>query len=118
MRSAVPFLLTVLLAPMAASAARGQDRVDLRVGAPLAGQVLSEDYKKVKIKVRGGAEKDVPAAAVVDVVRDDAPDSYREGRMLGWDAAKERVVKAEVRRPGYEGDGKNHEEPPRRPNSA
>ena len=41
-------------------------------------------------------------------------DSYREGRLLGWDAAKERVVKADVRRPGYEGDGENHEEPPRR----
>ena len=40
-------------------------------------------------------------------------DSYREGRQLGWDAAKERVVRAEVRRPGHEGDGQNHDEPRR-----
>jgi len=41
-------------------------------------------------------------------------DSYREGRMLEWDAARSRVTKSSADRPGYEGDGKNHEEPPRR----
>ncbi|MCB9384062.1 MAG: Gfo/Idh/MocA family oxidoreductase [Bryobacterales bacterium] len=41
-------------------------------------------------------------------------DSYREGRQLSWDAGREKVVRAEVNRPAYEGDGLNHEEP-RRP---
>ncbi|MBI1357681.1 MAG: gfo/Idh/MocA family oxidoreductase [Acidobacteria bacterium] len=41
-------------------------------------------------------------------------DSYREGKMLAWDASRQRVVQPKADRPGYEGDGQNHEEPPRK----
>ena len=36
-------------------------------------------------------------------------DSYREGSAKVFDAASQRVVERAVSRPGYEGDGKNHE---------
>ncbi len=42
-------------------------------------------------------------------------DSYRNGRMIAFDPDSERVVPVPEERPGYEGAGKNVDEPPRRP---
>ena len=42
-------------------------------------------------------------------------DSYRSGRMLAFDPDSERLVPAADERPAYEGNGKNVDEPPRRP---
>ncbi len=42
-------------------------------------------------------------------------DSYRSGRMIAFDPDSERVVPSPDDRPGYEGSGKNVDEPPRRP---
>ncbi len=42
-------------------------------------------------------------------------DSYRSGRMIAYDPHGQRVLPAPEQRPGYEGAGKNVEEPPRRP---
>ena len=42
-------------------------------------------------------------------------DSYRSGRMMAFDPHSERVVPSPEDRPGYEGSGKNVDEPPRRP---
>jgi len=42
-------------------------------------------------------------------------DSYRSGRMLAFDPHGQRVLPFSGPRPGYEGSGKNFEEPPRRP---
>ncbi len=42
-------------------------------------------------------------------------DSYRSGRMIAFDPLSQRVVPYSEPRPGYEGTGKNYEEPPRRP---
>jgi len=40
-----------------------------------------------------------------------AVDSYRKSRMMIFDPATERVLEHAPERPGYEGDGVNHEEP-------
>ena len=42
-------------------------------------------------------------------------DSYRSGRMIAFDPRAQRIVPAPEPRAGYEGSGKNYEEPPRRP---
>ncbi len=42
-------------------------------------------------------------------------DSYRSGRMMAFDPHGQRVLPFAEPRPGYEGSGKNFEEPPRRP---
>ena len=42
-------------------------------------------------------------------------DSYRSGRMMAFDPHGQRVLPFAGPRPGYEGSGKNFEEPPRRP---
>ncbi len=42
-------------------------------------------------------------------------DSYRTGKLMLWDAEREQVVEEAPARPGYAGDGKNHEEPRRFP---
>ena len=42
-------------------------------------------------------------------------DSYRSGRMIAFDPHSERLIALPERRPGYEGSGKNVDEPPRRP---
>lgn len=42
-------------------------------------------------------------------------DSYRSGRMIAFNPVSQRVVPYSDLRPGYEGTGKNYEEPPRRP---
>ncbi len=41
-------------------------------------------------------------------------DSYRQGKVMVWDAERERVTDRAPARPGYPGDGMNHEEPRRR----
>ena len=40
-------------------------------------------------------------------------DSYRQGKTMLWDPAEERLISQASERPGYEGSGQNHEEPPR-----
>jgi hypothetical protein len=40
-------------------------------------------------------------------------DSYREGKMMFWDAERERRVDQAPARKEYTGDGQNHEEPRR-----
>ena len=42
-------------------------------------------------------------------------DSYRSGRMIAYDPHSQRVLPSPEPRPGYEGAGKNFDEPPRRP---
>ena len=42
-------------------------------------------------------------------------DSYRSGRMIAYDPHSQRVLPTPEQRPGYEGAGKNVDEPPRRP---
>jgi len=42
-------------------------------------------------------------------------DSYRSGRMIAFDPDTQRVLAAPGLRPGFEGTGKNVDEPPRRP---
>lgn len=78
MRAAFPVILLALAAGPGDLSA--QDRIDLRVGDSLAGSILEEDYREVRIKVRGGEETSVPAAAVVSVLRDGTPESLRRGR--------------------------------------
>ncbi len=42
-------------------------------------------------------------------------DSYRSGRMISFDPHAQRELALPAQRPGYEGSGKNVDEPPRRP---
>ena len=74
-------LLAILVASASPASLVAQDRVILRRGSPVVGKVQSEDYQEVRIKARRGTLKVIPSERVADILRDGAPESYREGRV-------------------------------------
>src|SRR3712207_2146197 len=78
----------VLLAAAAQKApeAAKVDRVTLRAGAPLEGEIQKETYKEVVIKT-GASTQNVPAANVAKVEYWDAPPAFK-GAMSAIEADK------------------------------
>jgi TolA-binding protein len=73
----------VLFAVLAALPVTGTapDRVDRITGGSLSGvTVVSENYKEVKVRTKAGTERSIPADQVIDIVHDDAPQAFRDGR--------------------------------------
>lgn len=74
--SLIPLLLLSLAAPQRAPEAAKVDRVTLRSGAPVEGEVQKETYKDVVIKA-GASVQNLPAANVLKVEYWDAPPAFK-----------------------------------------